>query len=214
MTEASPVTHFAVSTARDTPRLRSARCCPTRRRGWSTSRPARTSPGEPGEFWIRGPQVMQGYLNDQEATAATLDADGWLRTGDIAQRRRGRRLPHRRPVKELIKYKGYQVPPAELEALLSATRRSPTPAVIPIPDEEAGEVPKAFVVAAGASVDRGRADGLRRRAGRAVQADPRGRVRRRDPEVGVRQDPAPACCARSMAMRRSAPPRPASTTAG
>ena len=81
--------------------------------------------GEPGELWVRGPQVMTGYLDDAAATARTLTADGWLRTGDIATFRAGGwRIVDR--LKELIKYKGYQVAPASSRRSWSPTRRSPT----------------------------------------------------------------------------------------
>src|SRR5699024_12825806 len=83
--------------------------------------PATTQSGERsavGEMWVRGPQVMKGYLNNEEATARTLLPDGWLRTGDmVAVDSEGNCYVVDR-AKELIKYKGYQVPPAELEALL------------------------------------------------------------------------------------------------
>ena len=69
---------------------------------------------------------MRGYLADEEATAATLTEDGWLRTGDVARVEDGEVFRIVDRVKELIKYKGYQVPPAELEALLSAIPPSPT----------------------------------------------------------------------------------------
>ncbi len=67
--------------------------------------------GRPGEIWVRGPQVMLGYLGDAEATAATLTDDGWLRTGDIATVDEGGVFRVVDRLKELIKYKGYQVPP-------------------------------------------------------------------------------------------------------
>jgi acyl-CoA synthetase (AMP-forming)/AMP-acid ligase II len=102
--------------------------------------------GEPGELLIRGPQVMKGYLNQPEATAQAIDPDGWLHTGDIAliDEHGGVRIVDR--VKELIKYKAYQVAPAELEAVLLTHPAITDAAVIGVPDEEAGEVPKAFVV--------------------------------------------------------------------
>jgi acyl-CoA synthetase (AMP-forming)/AMP-acid ligase II len=102
--------------------------------------------GEPGELLIRGPQVMKGYLNKPEATAQAIDPDGWLHTGDIAliDEHGGVRIVDR--VKELIKYKAYQVAPAELEAVLLTHPAITDAAVIGVPDEEAGEVPKAFVV--------------------------------------------------------------------
>jgi acyl-CoA synthetase (AMP-forming)/AMP-acid ligase II len=102
--------------------------------------------GERGELLIRGPQVMKGYLNNPQATALAIDPDGWLHTGDIAtvDEHGAVRIVDR--VKELIKYKGAQVAPAELEALLLTHPAIADAAVIGIPDEQAGEVPKAFVV--------------------------------------------------------------------
>jgi acyl-CoA synthetase (AMP-forming)/AMP-acid ligase II len=106
-------------------------------------------PGQRGEVWVRGPQVMVGYLGQPAATAATIDRDGWLHTGDIGivDEAGYCRIVDR--VKELIKYKGYQVAPAELEAVLLTNPHIKDAAVIRSPDEEAGEVPKAFVVSDG-----------------------------------------------------------------
>ncbi|NNL69799.1 MAG: AMP-binding protein [Acidimicrobiia bacterium] len=101
---------------------------------------------EDGEIWIRGPQVMKGYLNNPGATAATIDEDGWLHTGDIGHVDDDDHWYIVDRLKELIKYKGFQVPPAELEGLLLTHPAVADSAVIPVPDEEAGEVPKAFVV--------------------------------------------------------------------
>ncbi|MFD6444124.1 AMP-binding protein [Promicromonospora sp. NPDC060204] len=107
----------------------------------------------PGELLCRGPNVMVGYLGNPEATAATLEADGFLHTGDIVTVESGGVFQVVDRLKELIKYKGYQVPPAELEALLLSHPQIADAAVIGLPDEEAGEIPKAFVVpAAGASL--------------------------------------------------------------
>ena len=103
--------------------------------------------GVEGELWVRGPQVMLGYLNNEEATRHTIDADGWLHTGDVAVIDRHGHVTIVDRVKELIKYKGFQVPPAELEALLIAHPKVADVAVIGVPDVEAGELPKAFVVA-------------------------------------------------------------------
>jgi acyl-CoA synthetase (AMP-forming)/AMP-acid ligase II len=108
---------------------------------------------EPGELWIRGPQVMSGYLNNAEATAATVDADGWLHTGDIGVVDSDGYFQIVDRLKELIKYKGFQVPPAELEALLITHPEVSDVAVIGVADEEAGELPKAFVVPAGDDLD-------------------------------------------------------------
>jgi 4-coumarate--CoA ligase len=103
--------------------------------------------GGEGELWVRGPQVMKGYLNNDDATRNTIDADGWLHTGDVAVIDEHHHVSIVDRVKELIKYKGFQVPPAELEALLIAHPKIADVAVIGVPDEEAGELPKAFVVA-------------------------------------------------------------------
>jgi acyl-CoA synthetase (AMP-forming)/AMP-acid ligase II len=105
--------------------------------------------GQPGELLLRGPQVMKGYLNQPDATAQTIDVDGWLRTGDIGVADEDGFFTIVDRLKELIKYKGYQVAPAELEAVLLAHPAVADAAVIPSPDVEAGEVPKAFVVVAG-----------------------------------------------------------------
>jgi acyl-CoA synthetase (AMP-forming)/AMP-acid ligase II len=106
-------------------------------------------PDEDGELLIRGPQVMAGYLHNPEATAATLDADGWLHTGDIGRVDRDGYFTIVDRLKELIKYKGFQVPPAELEALLRGHPAVADAAVVPLADRECGEVPKAFVVLRG-----------------------------------------------------------------
>jgi acyl-CoA synthetase (AMP-forming)/AMP-acid ligase II len=103
-------------------------------------------PGADGEILIRGPQVMKGYLNNPTATAQILDQDGWLHTGDVGHADPDGDFYVVDRVKELIKYKGYQVAPAELEAILLTHPAVTDAAVIPSPDEEAGEVPKAFVV--------------------------------------------------------------------
>jgi len=102
--------------------------------------------GDDGELWIRGPNVMKGYLNNPGATAATIDGDGWLHTGDIGHVDAEGYWFIVDRVKELIKVKGFQVAPAELEALLVTHPGVADVAVIGVPDEEAGERPKAFVV--------------------------------------------------------------------
>jgi acyl-CoA synthetase (AMP-forming)/AMP-acid ligase II len=107
--------------------------------------------GETGEVCIRGPQNMLGYLNRPEATAAMIDREGWLHTGDVGYVDEDNHLFIVDRVKELIKFKGLQVPPAELEAVLLTHPAIADAAVIPSPDEEAGEVPKAFVVLRGAA---------------------------------------------------------------
>jgi acyl-CoA synthetase (AMP-forming)/AMP-acid ligase II len=106
---------------------------------------------EEGEIWIRGPQVMKGYLNNPDATAQTLTPDGWLRTGDVGYVDEDGYFYIVDRVKEMIKYKGLQIAPAELEAVLLTHPAVADAAVIPSPDPEAGEVPKAFVVLKGAA---------------------------------------------------------------
>ena len=106
-------------------------------------------PGRPGEVWVRGPHVMKGYLGNPAATSLTIDADGWLHTGDIGVAEEDGYLTVVDRLKELIKVKAYQVAPAELEALLLTHPAIADAAVVPSPDEEAGEVPKAYVVLCG-----------------------------------------------------------------
>jgi acyl-CoA synthetase (AMP-forming)/AMP-acid ligase II len=102
--------------------------------------------GQNGEVCVRGPQIMKGYLNQPEATANTIDSEGWLHTGDIGYADEDGHFFIVDRAKELIKYKGFQVPPAELEAVLLTHPCIADAAVIPYPDDEAGEVPKAVVV--------------------------------------------------------------------
>ncbi len=104
--------------------------------------------GQEGELWIRGPQVMKGYLNNPEATANTVTPDGWLKTGDIAIIDADGYMFIVDRLKELIKFKGFQVAPAELEATLVSHKAITDAAVVGLPDVEAGELPVAFVVAA------------------------------------------------------------------
>ena len=103
--------------------------------------------GQEGELWIRGPQVMKGYLNNAEATANTITPDGWLKTGDIAIIDADGYMFIVDRLKELIKFKGFQVAPAELEATLVSYASITDAAVVGLPDDEAGELPVAFVVA-------------------------------------------------------------------
>jgi acyl-CoA synthetase (AMP-forming)/AMP-acid ligase II len=102
--------------------------------------------GERGELWCRGPNIMRGYLNNPTATAATVDRDGFLHTGDVVTVDSGGVFRVVDRLKELIKYKGYQVAPAELEALLLGHPGVADAAVIGVPDPECGELPKAYVV--------------------------------------------------------------------
>ena len=101
---------------------------------------------EPGELMCKGPNVMVGYLGNEEATRATLEPDGWLHTGDIATVDSNGIYKIVDRLKELIKYKGYQVAPAVLEAVLLTHPRIADAAVIGVLDEDGQEIPKAFVV--------------------------------------------------------------------
>lgn len=103
-------------------------------------------PGQRGELWLRGPTVMKGYVGDDKATAETLDKDGWLKTGDLCYFDDEGFIYIVDRLKELIKYKAYQVPPAELEHILQSHPDIADAAVIPYPDEEAGQIPMAYVV--------------------------------------------------------------------
>ena len=145
MTEMAPVSHGNVR-GRNRPGSAGQALPLTQCRIIDTETGLDAAPGAVGELWVKGPQVMQGYLNNPVATAATLDADGWLRTGDIARIDDDGYLFIVDRLKELIKYKGFQVPPAELEALLQTHPSVADVAVVGLADEEAGELPMAFVV--------------------------------------------------------------------
>jgi long-chain acyl-CoA synthetase len=104
-----------------------------------------------GEIRARGPQIMLGYLNRPAETRATVDAEGWLHTGDIGHADRDGDFFVVDRLKELIKYKGMQVAPAQLEDVLLSHPAIADAAVVPFPDAEAGEIPRAFVVRKGAA---------------------------------------------------------------
>ena len=146
LTETSPVTHF-------TPRGEKVKVTSvgfpvpnTEIRIIDVSTGENLPTGERGEIWIRGPQVMKGYHKRPEATQAMIDEEGWLHTGDVGYIDDEGYYYVVDRVKELIKYKGLQVAPAELEAVVQAHPAVADAAVIPSPDDEAGEVPKAFIV--------------------------------------------------------------------
>jgi 4-coumarate--CoA ligase len=100
----------------------------------------------PGELWFRGPQAFKGYLNNPQATAETITQEGWVRTGDMGYIDPDGYLFITDRLKELIKVKGFQVAPAELEALLITHPLVADAAVISRPDERSGEVPVAYIV--------------------------------------------------------------------
>jgi acyl-CoA synthetase (AMP-forming)/AMP-acid ligase II len=147
MTETSPAIHLTPARSDESKYGSIGQCVPN-----TECRIVDVATGEPlgygqeGEICMRGPQMMKGYLNRPEATAATIDADGWLHTGDIGYCDESGHFFIVDRLKELIKYKGMQVAPAELEALLLTHPSVADAAVVPVADEAAGELPKAFVV--------------------------------------------------------------------
>ena len=157
--------------------------------------------GERGELWIRGPQVMAGYHENDEATASTIDGDGWLHTGDIAVVDDAGFFEIVDRLKELIKYKGFQVAPAELEALVINHPTVADVAVIGVADEECGELPKAYIVPAGDDFDADELCGWV-----AEQVSPQKKIRLVEtideiPKSPQRQDPPPG--AHRQGARRS-----------
>ncbi|GAA1014295.1 MULTISPECIES: 4-coumarate--CoA ligase family protein [Streptomyces] len=149
MTELSPGTHVVPLDAlhKAPPGTVGRLIAGTEMRIVSLSEPGRDlGAGEAGEILIRGPQVMKGYLNRPDATAGMIDADGWLHTGDVGYVDRDGWLFVVDRVKELIKYKGFQVAPAELEALLLTHPDIVDAAVVGSHDADGNEVPHAYVV--------------------------------------------------------------------
>jgi len=147
MTEASPVTHLSPTT--NAPMKPGSAGCVvpnTEVKIVDIVTGEEVPQGKDGELWIRGPQIMKGYLNQPGETAACLDREGWYHTGDVGYVDGDGFFFIVDRTKELIKYKGLQVAPAELEALLVTHPAVLDAAVVRKADEEAGEVPKAFVV--------------------------------------------------------------------
>ncbi len=148
MTELSPGTHVVPRNAPNPPPGTVGKLLPgTEMRILSLDDPGKdVGVGEEGEIAIRGPQVMKGYLGRPDATAAMIDADGWVHTGDVGRTDADGWLFVVDRVKELIKYKGFQVAPAELEALLLTHEDIADAAVIGVHDADGNEVPMAYVV--------------------------------------------------------------------
>jgi acyl-CoA synthetase (AMP-forming)/AMP-acid ligase II len=150
MTETSPVTHSSPSDPEQVRFGSVGVCAPnTECKIIDLETGSPLGPNREGELCVRGPQVMKGYLNRAEATSQTIDPEGWLHTGDIGYASDDSHFFIVDRAKELIKYKGFQVPPAELEAILLTHEAIADAAVVPFSDDEAGEVPKAFVVLRG-----------------------------------------------------------------
>jgi len=148
MTELSPCTHLVPLNTPDTPPGTVGKLIAgTEMRIVSLDDPDKDlGIGEAGEIAIRGPQVMKGYLGRPDATAAMIDSGGWLHTGDVGHVDADGWLFVVDRVKELIKYKGFQVAPAELEALLLTHPGIADAAVIGVYNEDNNEVPHAYVV--------------------------------------------------------------------
>jgi acyl-CoA synthetase (AMP-forming)/AMP-acid ligase II len=147
MTEASPVTHLSPTKNAPWKPGGSGKILPnTEVKLTAVDSGAELGPRDEGELLIRGPQIMKGYLNQPQATADSIDREGWYHTGDVGYVDEDGVFFIVDRTKELIKYKGMQVAPAELEALLLTHPAVLDCAVIRKDDEEAGEVPKAYVV--------------------------------------------------------------------
>ncbi|CAL5328519.1 unnamed protein product [Camellia sinensis] len=155
MTEAGPVLSMCLAFAKEPFEIKSGSCGTVVRNAEMKIVDPDTGASLPqnqaGEICIRGDQIMKGYLNDPEATERTIDKEGWLHTGDIGYIDDNDELFIVDRLKELIKYKGFQVAPAELEAMLIAHPDISDAAVVPMKDEAAGEVPVAFVIRANGS---------------------------------------------------------------
>ena len=148
MTEASPATHgLPDNPAWNKPGSIGPLLSNTEAKLVDPATGAELGPDQDGEMWVRGPQVMSGYLHDPEATARTVDGEGWLHTGDICRAEADGYFYVVDRLKELIKCGGAHVAPAQLEAVLLQHPNVADAAVVGTPDEELGEVPKAFVVA-------------------------------------------------------------------
>uniref|UniRef100_A0A0C9RII4 4-coumarate--CoA ligase n=1 Tax=Wollemia nobilis TaxID=56998 RepID=A0A0C9RII4_9CONI len=150
MTEAGPVLAMNLTFAKEPFPVKSGSCGTVVRNAQIKILDTETGVSLPhnqaGEICIRGPEIMKGYLNDPESTAATIDKDGWLHTGDVGFIDDDEEIFIVDRVKELIKFKGFQVAPAELEAILVNHPLISDAAVVPQKNESAGEVPVAFVV--------------------------------------------------------------------
>ncbi|KAJ1704127.1 hypothetical protein LUZ63_003906 [Rhynchospora breviuscula] len=150
MTEAGPVLALCLAFAKEPYPVKSGSCGTVVRNAQmkiiDPETGASLGRNKPGEICIRGEQIMKGYLNDPTATKNTIDKEGWLHTGDVGFVDDDNEIFIVDRLKEIIKYKGFQVAPAEIEALLLTHPAIADAAVIPMKDELAGEIPVAFVV--------------------------------------------------------------------
>jgi acyl-CoA synthetase (AMP-forming)/AMP-acid ligase II len=146
LTETSPVSHIVADSETAVPGSVGSTVPNTECKIADVASGKEVGRNQDGEIWIRGPQVMRGYLNNEAATRSSIDADGFFHTGDIGHIDDHDQYFIVDRLKELIKYKGFQVAPAELEALLLSHPDIADVAVIGVLDEDGEEVPKAFVV--------------------------------------------------------------------
>ncbi|KAJ4810071.1 4-coumarate:CoA ligase [Rhynchospora pubera] len=155
MTEAGPVLALCLAFAKEPYPVKSGSCGTVVRNAEmkiiDPETGASLGRNKPGEICIRGEQIMKGYLNDPTATKNTIDKEGWLHTGDVGFVDEDNEIFIVDRLKEIIKYKGFQVAPAEIEALLLTHPAIADAAVIPMKDELAGEIPVAFVVRSNSS---------------------------------------------------------------
>ncbi|XP_047073556.1 4-coumarate--CoA ligase 5 [Lolium rigidum] len=151
MTEAGPVLSMCMAFAKQPSPVKSGACGTVVRNAElkivDTETGLCLGRNQPGEICVRGRQIMKGYLNNPDATAETIDKEGWLHTGDVGYVDDDDEIFIVDRLKELIKYKGFQVAPAELEAMLIAHPSIADAAVVPMKDDASGEIPVAFVVA-------------------------------------------------------------------
>uniref|UniRef100_A0A453AXY2 4-coumarate--CoA ligase n=1 Tax=Aegilops tauschii subsp. strangulata TaxID=200361 RepID=A0A453AXY2_AEGTS len=158
MTEAGPVLSMCMAFAKEPSPVKSGACGTVVRNAELKIVDPETGlclgRNQPGEICIRGRQIMKGYLDNPAATAETVDKDGWLHTGDVGFVDADDEIFIVDRLKELIKYKGFQVAPAELEAMLIAHPGIADAAVVPrMKDDASGEVPVAFVVPSSGGAD-------------------------------------------------------------
>jgi len=147
LSETSPTTHTQLWEDWNTTIGSVGRLLPNQTAKYMSADEQEVPVGETGELWIKGPNIFQGYLNNPEGTRNALTADGYFKTGDVGHQDPAGNFFITDRVKELIKYKGFQVPPAELEGLLLGNDEVDDVAVIGVYDaERATEVPRAYVV--------------------------------------------------------------------
>lgn len=149
LSETSPTTHSQAWEDWDRTTGSVGRLLPNQVAKYMSAEEKEVPAGEVGELWIKGPNIFKGYLNNPQGTRNALTEDGFFKTGDVGYQDEDGNFFITDRVKELIKFKGFQVPPAELEGLLVSHPKINDVAVIGLYDkEQATEVPRAYVVLA------------------------------------------------------------------